>query len=267
MKTLRFLVGWVGVLSVPALQAAMQVTLVDNTSMYSYGNGGEFRAVGSADLNSKVNWSAYSAKTSGTTSDTVDGGSWGYKSGLAVAGQKYFQTFCIEYNEDFYPGRIYDVAISDKAMYGGQPSSGDPISIGTAWLYMEFAKGTLSGYDYNYNGNKDGVAGGNRTASAGLLQQAIWWLEQEPNGKRNTFIDAAEEALYGTGKKGNGWDTLIKGDANGAYGVKALNLGAAGAVQDQLVIVPEPTTLIAGALLLLPFGTSVLRILRRNRAA
>jgi hypothetical protein len=31
--------------------------------------------------------------------------------------------------------------------------------------------------------------------------------------------------------------------------------------------VPEPTTLIAGALLLLPFGASTLRIVRRNRAA
>jgi hypothetical protein len=31
--------------------------------------------------------------------------------------------------------------------------------------------------------------------------------------------------------------------------------------------VPEPTTLIAGALLLLPFGASTLRILRRNRTA
>jgi hypothetical protein len=31
--------------------------------------------------------------------------------------------------------------------------------------------------------------------------------------------------------------------------------------------VPEPTTMIAGALLLLPFGASTLRVLRRNRAA
>jgi hypothetical protein len=31
--------------------------------------------------------------------------------------------------------------------------------------------------------------------------------------------------------------------------------------------VPEPTTVLAGALLLLPFGASTLRILRRNRAA
>jgi hypothetical protein len=31
--------------------------------------------------------------------------------------------------------------------------------------------------------------------------------------------------------------------------------------------VPEPTTMIAGALLLLPFGASTLRILRKGRAA
>jgi F0F1-type ATP synthase assembly protein I len=30
--------------------------------------------------------------------------------------------------------------------------------------------------------------------------------------------------------------------------------------------VPEPTTMIAGALLLLPFGASTLRILRKSRA-
>lgn len=33
------------------------------------------------------------------------------------------------------------------------------------------------------------------------------------------------------------------------------------------VEVPEPTTIVAGALLLLPFGASTLRILRRHRTA
>ena len=33
-----------------------------------------------------------------------------------------------------------------------------------------------------------------------------------------------------------------------------------------LVAVPEPTTMIAGALLLLPFGASTLRMLRKNHA-
>ena len=38
-------------------------------------------------------------------------------------------------------------------------------------------------------------------------------------------------------------------------------------LQNYVVPVPEPTTMIAGALLLLPFGASTLRILRRNRGA
>jgi hypothetical protein len=33
------------------------------------------------------------------------------------------------------------------------------------------------------------------------------------------------------------------------------------------VVVPEPTTIIAGALLLVPFGVSTLRVLRKTRAA
>ena len=48
---------------------------------------------------------------------------------------------------------------------------------------------------------------------------------------------------------------------------------ANGSIQDtysqniQILAVPEPTTMIAGALLLLPFGASTLRILRKNRTA
>ena len=37
--------------------------------------------------------------------------------------------------------------------------------------------------------------------------------------------------------------------------------------QNYVVAVPEPTTMMAGALLLLPFGASALRIIRRNRLA
>ena len=135
---------------------------------------------------------------------------------------------------------------------GSQPLGGDPISIGTAWLYSQFAAGTLSGYNYAYG------AGRQSSTSAGALQQAIWWLEGETGGVQNGFVTTAETALSLN-------DTTIKNNANGAYGVEVLNLGAAGTVQDQLVIVPEPTTVLAGALLLLPLGASTLRILRRNR--
>jgi hypothetical protein len=47
----------------------------------------------------------------------------------------------------------------------------------------------------------------------------------------------------------------------GSYSI----LGYSGS--DMVTVVPEPTTMIAGALLLLPFGASTLRILRKSRAA
>lgn len=236
-----------GLAAVPCLQAGMTVTLIDNTSQYSYGNGGEFRAVANSDLLAAThNLVGYSSKTSGTISSGTDGGSWGYNSGLN--GHSYFQTFCVEYNEEFYPGTSYSVGISSRAMYGGQPPNGDPISIGTAWLYSQFAKGTLSGYNYTYGS-------ATRSPQAGLLQQAIWWLEGENGGVRTGYINTAEDALYGA--HGPTQDAKITLDApHGAYGVAVMNLGAPGAVQDQLVVVPEPTTLIAGALLMLPFGLS-----------
>src|SRR6516225_2333252 len=106
MKKLYVVAAVVGVLFVWAAQADMQITLVDSSgnlsgNYYSAGNGGEFRAIGNADLNSIVNWGAYASSTQGVTQNAIDNGSWGYNSGLAVTGQRYFQTFCIEYNEEF----------------------------------------------------------------------------------------------------------------------------------------------------------------------
>ncbi len=83
---------------------------------------------------------------------------------------------------------------------------------------------------------------------------------------KNHFVTDAEAALGLT-------DATIVGNANGAYGVVALNLwdsngsSTAPNKQPMLGIVPEPSTIIAGALLLLPFGVSTVRILRKNKAA
>lgn len=51
--------------------------------------------------------------------------------------------------------------------------------------------------------------------------------------------------------------TLIYSEVNGAPGV----------LQADLTSVPEPSTVVAGALLLLPFGVSTVRILRKNKQA
>ncbi|HTY88005.1 MAG TPA: hypothetical protein VMB80_11110 [Candidatus Acidoferrum sp.] len=235
MKKICVVLSLAAVLTATSAFASMSVTLTENTSQYSYGVGGEFRATGDAGLDAVVAWGAYSAATSGGSGSS-----------------RYFQTFCIEHNEYFTPGTPYSASISPNAMYGSQPPLGDPISIGTAWLYSQFAAGTLSGYNYTYGSGRASAT------SAGALQEAIWWLEGESGGVNNSFIALAETALGLN-------NTTIKNDANGAYGVYALNLGNPGAVQDQLVIVPEATTVIAGALLLLPLGASTLRVLRRNR--
>ncbi len=217
----------------PSVFAAMNVTLLQDTANYSYGNGGEFRAVGDAGLNSVVNWSAYTAST-------------------ASQGNGYFQTFCIEDTEYFTPGVTYSASLNNNAMYGhvgGAP--GTPVTMGTAWLYSQFASGALGAYDYTY--------GSGRTLTAGSLQQAIWYFQGEAAGAVNSWTALAESALGG--------QAAAFAAANGAFGVKALVLGEPGMVQDQLVIVPEPTTIVAGigtlALLLLGAGVHTKRAVLR----
>ena len=244
----------------------MSVTLLDNTSTYSDNSGGEFRAVGNSSLDAVVDWAAYSSQTSGTISKTTDGSTWGYNSGLN--GSSYFQTFCIEYNEAFTPGSVYNVGISKTLNSDG---TGAPVTLGVAWLYSQFAAGTLntySGYGTTYNY----AYSSGRSNSAGLMQEAIWWLQGEAGGVRTSFINEVEQALYGAGHDGGIYDADIKAAANGAYDVYGLDLIGG---QDQLVIeapsnnsavLPEPSTVLAGALLLLPLGASAFRILRRTQS-
>ena len=58
----------------------------------------------------------------------------------------------------------------------------------------------------------------------------------------------------------NGDGTQPDGNPGGWFGVRAESLTITGTA------VPEPTTIVAGALLLLPFGASTLRMLRRRAA-
>ena len=137
-----------------------------------------------------------------------------------------FQTFCLETSEYFNPGTVYHATLSDRAIWGGVGPEGDPISMGTAYLYYKFATGTLANYDYD-------PAGGRSTA--GALQNAIWMLEGEIAwNPSNMFISYLSTTL--------GWtEDYMKSDANGAYGVMALNLwGSPERHQDQLVLVPIP---------------------------
>jgi hypothetical protein len=174
-----------------------------------------------------------------------------------------FQTFCLNSQTFINTPGTYSYttsAAADPGNSGGvvDTVNPDPISIGTAWLYSQFRTGTLSGYT--------GSAADNT-----LLQQAFWWLENDIQGVggavNNSFIQTAETALSLD-------DTGILADAGvNNYGVFALNMVTLDAngrptqdkVQPLLGMVPEPSTIVAGALLLLPFGVSTLRIMRKNK--
>jgi hypothetical protein len=195
---------------------------------YYSGNGGEFNLVPSDDLSWLLN--NYAANT------IIEGG---------------FESFCVERNE--YVGPLpasYNATINDRAVNGGVsgivPAGGDPVSLGTAWLYNQFRRGELAGYDY---------IGAGRSASASALQNTIWWLEGEVATDPGNIFSNAVIAEFGTA------DVAML-DNNGRYAVAVLNLtdNNDGLHQDQLVAVPEP-----GTLFLLGSGLVVLGVLSRRR--
>ena len=130
-------------------------------SGYYYGDGGEFTLYGDG-LN--LSNAAYNSNEDMQTS------------GLGGHSES-FQTFCLEIDEYAGSANIW-VSTEFKngdpgshAFKGGRnTNSGDNLSSKTAYLYYNFAIGTLSNYDYDGSG---------RSASAGSLQKAIWYIEEE----------------------------------------------------------------------------------------
>jgi len=178
-------------------------------------NGGEFTAIiGDTSNPPDLEWvlANYAASTNG------------------VNGTNSFQSFCLETTE--YTGSNLNFEITQNAIMGGNPPDGDPISVGTAWLYYQFAKGVLTGYQY--------TPGEGREDDAKELQNAIWMLEGAITWDgSNDFI----ELLFAD--TGYNDETLAKANNNWTYPVAALNLYKDGKLyQDQLVLVPEPGILI-----------------------
>ncbi len=171
-----------------------------------------------------------------------------------------FSSFCLETGEVISqpPTGLYTYTINSGAVTGDQgadatdPHTGlpmDNISLGTAWLFSQFAAGILT-----LDNGTGSYFSGNRTAHAGELQQAIWYLENEAGGLCNGYVILAENALHKNLAE-------LKADSNGTYGVVALNLfnPGCGLAQDMLAIVPEPTTIVLTAC-----GLAALLVLRRG---
>ena len=140
---------------------------------------------------------------------------------------------------------------------GGWPlydPNGDALAIGTEWLYSQFASGNLAA-TYAYDTADD----------QGELQKAIWWLEEETSapgyatGSQNTWVELAKAELSLLD------DVLIRADANGAYGVVALNLDPVGgdsARRQDVLAVPDGGLTLG----LLGFGLLAVGWTRRRSA-
>ncbi len=133
----------------------------------------------------------------------------GVTSGLAVSGS--FQTFCLELHESLINGTFTAVPNDVTKL------TGFTLNKGVAWLYEQFAAGTLAGYDYTAAGRK---------TSAGLLQQEIWYLMggQAPASSFDAIVNAA--ALQG------GWNPLDANDSDFSN-VSLLNVWTPGMVDQR----------------------------------
>lgn len=152
-----------------------------------------------------------------------------------------FITFCVQMTEFMDFSSLFKVGgISDHT---DDLPSGDPLDQRTAYLYSQFRGGTLAGYNYGINGSGD-------PASANLLQNAIWYFEQENVGNQSTnpFVIAANNAVN-------------SGQWSGLGNVRVVNLfyENGSRAQDQLTLVPEPSTLA-----LLGSGVAALFFRRRK---
>ena len=196
--------------------------------------------------------------------DTAYGNDPGGKGGalkIQTSNLGDFDSFCLEENESISGlPNTYNYAVNSGAVLGGNSTAPtgtatfDPICIGTAWIYSQFRAG-----------NTFGLA---QTDVGYAVQQAIWYLESEiasAYGLGNSVLTSVSSFF------GESISTIKATDANGAYGVVALNVTDPTDTrnpyrQDLLAIVPEPSTIVAGALLLFPFGISTVRVLRKSKA-
>jgi hypothetical protein len=162
-------------------------------------------------------------------------------------------SFCIDVAHDVYVGQTFnDYSYATLAAAPDTPAgpmgAATAIDIEKLWAkYYTAAQADSSG------------------VTAAALQVAIWKVEGggQPLGN------------------GNAGYTVTESDGAGVSALVATMLGALPSLtaeadlvaivspdgQSYVVAVPEATTMVAGALLLLPFGASTLRILRRNRMA
>jgi len=196
----------------------------------------------SADFAGNAWWGNSYGNTAGGEFITHPSGDWSAERVDVPAPQ--FETFCVERNEFLQFGPTFNVDIDPSAVKGGlNGGSPDPLDARTRWLYSEFIRGTLDGYDYG--------TGADRVASANALQAAIWYLEQEVTATMVNGLSYADAV----------WDFVDLAAGKDSSGVQVMNLwrtdnlGGSGRwnenlqryeYQSLLILVPVPSAVLLG---------------------
>jgi len=225
--------------SSPAFAISYSVSTVNGYGPYQTGVGGEF-----------------TLRTSDAFMNSLADG-YGNEAKNQVAGYTTFQTFCVEGNEHIYANTAYDVMLSDRT------TGGILLTKGAAYLYSQFAQGSLTGYNY----------GAGRSTTAGQLQNTFWALMGNQVGQTFNPANPFQSLLV---TQFGDWTMANQAADAGEYGVYVLNMWASGHVdesafgrQDQLVwlvgveggsSVPDA----GNSLLLLAFSAGALLLISRQ---
>jgi hypothetical protein len=189
-----------------------------------------------------------------------DGTGLGGEFGVALAATpstELFRTFCVEKTEYLNFGYKFNiVGITANAVNGGAGGgSPDPLSNETQYLFYKFATGTLANYTYS---------GVGRATSADALQNVLWYLEGEQGGTTGgtrtgistvyadgTLEDAYMEDAWNPANASGVWNSQVK-VMNIVWGNNGITSGEykdGNLAQDNLVLVPEPATIVVWAVL------------------
>jgi hypothetical protein len=232
---------------------------------YYAGNGGEFTMQSDGGPGLLLSNSVYDAKARGQDDNASS-----------------FQTFCVETGE--YVAQPMAITVSttwhqnaanpqwdltatvtqpaSHAVWGGgQPGVGDDLNPQTAYLYHHFATGVLSNY----------FTASSRSASAGSLQNAIWFIEGESSTLDAQAIAWVQEAVDATGLAVGSYTPTT--GSNPTWGqtigdVRVLNMYGynkstdtwTDLKQDQLYLVPVPAAVVLGAIGLALVGLKMRRL-------
>ncbi|QEG36010.1 hypothetical protein [Bythopirellula goksoeyrii] len=191
----------------------------------------------SLQIGSKVTFDTSLPGTYGGQFLLTDGGS---DAGKEVSA---FETFCVELTEFVANGGTYMVTgIGDITVQGGRT-----LTNYAAWLYTEFRQGTLNGFSSS------------STNDANALQYAFWREMQYSDADINNALPGSPAAAYKALYDAESWlaDYIADGSWNKAVGylgaVRVINLQTIDGkhAQDQLVLVPEASTLAVWSVLCL----------------